>query len=72
MNTGGLEGLIALLSVTDGTHSFSFDPLAIPDNKINSVGSRQNSENMGFLGGLYDPNAAATYTFDLTQCGASP
>jgi hypothetical protein len=66
VNTSSLEGLVALLSVTDGIHSLSFNPLAIPDNTINSIGSWQNSENIGFLGGLYDPNAAATYTFDLT------
>jgi hypothetical protein len=69
VNTAGLEDLIALLKVTDGVNTASFDPLAIGDNAINSVFSEQNSENLtfGLFSGLnFNPNAAATYTFDLT------
>jgi hypothetical protein len=66
---GSLTGLTALLTVTDGSHFTSFDPLAIADNTTNSAGAKQNSENLtfGFLAPLdFDPNALDTYTFDLT------
>jgi hypothetical protein len=74
INTGTLSGLTALLTVTDGTNTASFNPLAISDNTTNADGAKQNSENLtfGFFGALnFDPNALKTYTFDLTLSDAT-
>jgi hypothetical protein len=74
INTGTMTGLTALLTITDGGNTVSFNPLSISDNTINTVGAEQNSENLtfGFLSALnFDPNADAIYMFDLTLTNAA-
>jgi hypothetical protein len=74
VNTGTMTGLTALLTITDGGNTVSFNPLSISDNTINTAGAEQNSENLtfGFLSPLnFDPYADAIYTFDLTLTNAA-
>jgi hypothetical protein len=75
VNTGGQTGLTALLTVSNGANTTSFDPLSsLLGNTTNPVGAQQNSENLtfGFLSGLnFDPTALTTYTFDLTLRNAA-
>jgi PEP-CTERM motif len=74
VNTGSMTGLTALLTISDGGNTVSFNPLSISDNMTNTIGAEQNSENLtfGFLSPLnFDPNADAIYTFDLTLIDAA-
>jgi hypothetical protein len=74
INPGDLTNFTAKLTITGDGQSSSLNPLAFGDNATNSLGAKQNSENMGFglFGGFnFNPNVDTTYTFDLTLTNAA-